>query len=284
MFIPERLRLTCEGTPERMAWLERLPSIVDDLVARWLLTKVVPVDHDGYCSWVAHVTRRDGTLAVLKLGMRHFEAEHEIDALELMNGDPTVMLLEADRALDAMLLEPCDPNGYLRDLESEESCGEILAGLLKRFWREPREPHPFRQLSEMTAVWARETLDAEERWPDAGLVREGLRLFEELPRTASRQVLLHTDLHAKNVLRATREPWLVIDPKPFVGDPAYDATQHLVNVLRTTPASDAMDAISRYADLLGVEPDRARLWVFARCAAEADRIQDSIELARALAP
>ena len=24
-------------------------------------------------------------------------------------------------------------------------------------------------------------------------------------------------------------PWLVIDPKPFVGDPAYDATQHLFN-------------------------------------------------------
>ena len=38
-----------------------------------------------------------------------------------------------------------------------------------------------------------------------------------------------TDLHAGNVVRAEREPWLVIDPKPFVGDPAYDATQHLLN-------------------------------------------------------
>jgi len=77
-----------------------------------------------------------------------------------------------------------------------------------------------------------------ERWSDAGLVREGLRLFKELPRTAPTEVLLSTDLHAGNVLRAEREPWLVIDPKPFVGDPAYDATQHLFNCdarLRSDP-------------------------------------------------
>ena len=29
---------------------------------------------------------------------------------------------------------------------------------------------------------------------------------------------------AGNILRAQREPWLAIDPKPFVGDPPDDAT------------------------------------------------------------
>src|SRR5215475_7700941 len=29
------------------------------------------------------------------------------------------------------------------------------------------------------------------------------------------QVLVHQDLHGDNVLAAEREPWLVIDPKPF---------------------------------------------------------------------
>jgi streptomycin 6-kinase len=62
-------------------------------------------------------------------------------------------------------------------------------------------------------------------------------------------MLLATDLHAGNVLRAEREPWLVIDPKPFVGDPAYDATQHLFNCgarLRADPEG----TISRFADCL----------------------------------
>jgi len=41
-------------------------------------------------------------------------------------------------------------------------------------------------------------------WADAGLMNEGLRLFEELPRSASSRVLLATDLHAGNVLAAER--------------------------------------------------------------------------------
>src|SRR5262249_62038449 len=88
----------------------------------------------------------------------------------------------------------------------------------------------------------------------------------ELPRSTTKQVLLATDLHAGNVLRAEREPWLVIDPKPFVGDPAYDATQHLFNC-RARLRSDPDRTIRRLADLLGVDYDRVRLWTFARAAA-----------------
>ena len=91
----------------------------------------------------------------------------------------------------------------------------VIAGLLRRLWRVPTAPHPFRPLALMTAYWADETLADAARWPDVGLVQAGLRLFEELPRTAPIDVLLATDLHAGNVLRAQREPWLVIDPKPF---------------------------------------------------------------------
>lgn len=128
----------------------------------------------------------------------------------------------------------------------------VIAGLLRRLWQSPSVPHPFRPLSKMTACWSGETLADVERWRDAGLVREGLRLFEELPRTTSIEVLLATDLHAGNVLRSQREPWLVIGPKPFVGDPAYDATQHLFNCdprLRSDPGG----TISRIADLLCVD-------------------------------
>ncbi|KJS51935.1 kinase, partial [Streptomyces rubellomurinus subsp. indigoferus] len=35
--------------------------------------------------------------------------------------------------------------------------------------------------------------------------------------------LVHGDLHARNILRSDREPWLAVDPKGYVGDPAYDA-------------------------------------------------------------
>src|SRR5262249_20716262 len=148
------------------------------------------------------------------------------------------------------------------------------------------EPQGFRPLSDLTAHWAAETLTQGERWPDAGLVREGLRLFRELPESVAHRVLLATDLHAGNVLRAEREPWLVIDPKPFVGDPAYDATQHLLNSLGRLRA-DADRTIRGLGDLLGVDHERVRAWTFARLAAEprdAWGDDERIALARTIAP
>src|SRR5262249_41888373 len=143
----------------------------------------------------------------------------------------------------------------------------VIAGLLRRLWRTPPRPHPFRPLSVLLDYSIQETLADEALWPDAGLVREGLRLFSELPRTATQEVLLATDLHADNVLRAEREHWLVIDPKPFIGDPAYDVTQHLFNC-EARLIADPLGTIERVAELAEVDAERVRLWTFARAAAE----------------
>jgi len=196
-----------------------------------------------------------------------------------------VRLLEADDDLGAMLLERCQPGTPLRSLPEPEQ-DPVISGLLRRLWRAPSPPHPFRPLSAMLKCWSDETQAQADQWPDAGLVREGLRLFEELPRTAPVEVLLATDLHAGNVLRAEREPWLAIDPKPFLGDPAYDSTQHLLNCdarLRRDPHG----TIRRMSDLLGLDPERIRLWTFARAAAESGshwNNQGLIAIARATAP
>jgi streptomycin 6-kinase len=236
---------------------EPRPGVIRELEDRWSLSLGDPFEHDDVsCSWVAPAMRADGTRAVLKLGVPHMEAEHEIQALHVCNGDPTVHLLEADASLNAMLLERCEPGTALRERPEMEQ-DVVIAGLLRRFWRRPAAPHPFRPLSVMAASWAAETMADSPRWPDAGLVREGLRLFEELSRPSAGDVLLATDLHAGNVLRAQREPWLVIDPKPFVGDRAYDATQHLRNCkARMLTAPEA--TIRRLADLLEVDAGRWR--------------------------
>jgi streptomycin 6-kinase len=198
-----------------MIWLDALPDAIERLQARWSLTIGAPFDSvEVSCAWVAPVSLADGGSAVLKLGMPHMEGEREIDGLRFWNGDPTVRLLDADAELNAMLLERCEPGTPLRSLPEPEQ-DVVVAGLLRRLWRPVPSPHPFLPLAEMTAAWTRETLEVVDSWADAGLVEEGLRLFEELPRSAPSEVLLATDLHAGNILRAERESWLVIDPKPF---------------------------------------------------------------------
>jgi streptomycin 6-kinase len=284
--IPCGLAASCKKTPLRAAWLERLPDVLQNLEHRWSLSLDTPFD-DGEvsCSYVAAVALADGTSAVLKIGMPHMEGEHEIHGLRFWDGDPTVRLLMADDDLGAMLLERCEPGTVLRTLPEREQ-DVVISSLLRRLWRSPSAQHPFRPLSALTEYWSEETLAHIEHWPDTGLVREGLRLFKELPRTESTEFVLATDLHAGNILRAERQPWLVIDPKPFVGDPAYDATQHLFNC----PArlqSDPDGMIRSFADLLGVNHERVRLWTFARAAAEPRddwSNSDLVALARAIAP
>jgi streptomycin 6-kinase len=280
--IPDRLASICRGDPERAAWFERLPKTITELGARWSLSIGSPYE-DASCAWVAPAVREDGTRVVLKLGMPHMEGRDEIGGLQFWAGDPTVRVLDFDSDLNALIVERCEPGTSLQELAETEQ-DVVLAGLFHRLWRSPPAHHAFRHLSLMIAAWMEETAAAKAKWSDENLVRAGLRVFETLKNTSADNVLLATDLHAGNVLRAQREPWLVIDPKPFVGDRAYDATQHIFNCrARVLAAPHA--TIQRIADLLDVDSERVRLWTFARSAAEPRDAwtDDSHAIARALA-
>jgi streptomycin 6-kinase len=252
---------------------------------RWDLSLGAPFDHEYVsCAWVAPATQRDGTRTVFKIGMPHMEGEQEIDGLRFWNGEGCVHLLEWDVALNAMLLERCEPGTPLFTIPEEDQ-DVIIATMLKRLWRTP-PPNKFRPLSTLVDYWRQETLMAAPHWPDPGLVSVGLEAMQQLAATANTEVVLVTDLHAGNVLRAQREPWLMIDPKPFVGDAAYDATQHLLNC-ESRLQSDPFAMVLRIANLLSLDPERIRIWLFARAAAEPRidwRGSWKLRLARELAP
>ena len=276
----------CSRTVEGRHWIASLPEILDELEARWSLRLGVPFEGDEVsCSWVAPVSLQDGRGAVLKIGMPHMEAADEIAGLRFWKGDGTVQLLEADSSVNAILLERCEPGHHLRGLEETEQ-DVIIASLLKRLWRKPAGEHRFRSLTQMLSYWSEEVRAHPEWWPDGVLVEAGLQLFEVLPQTWDAEFLLHTDLHAGNVLRAHREPWLVIDAKPFFGDPAYDGTQHLLNC-KERLLSDTRQTVTRFAGLLGVPSERLQAWTFARAAVEAGRRtaeqHEWLQLARVLA-
>jgi streptomycin 6-kinase len=92
-----------------------------------------------------------------------------------------------------------------------------------------------------------------------------------------------TDLHAGNVLAAGREPWLAIDPKPYVGDPTYDPLQHMLNCSERLQA-DPHGLVRRMADLLDLDADRLVRWTFARCVIESPDDPALAAVARSLAP
>ena len=275
--IPARLAHSCRDNADARFWLARLPFAIEEFSERWSLTLEPPIDSEEVsCSWVARATRRDGFRAVLKAAMPHMEGRDEIAALLLWDGNGSVRVLEHDREMNVMLIEACDPGAPLRTLPEEEQ-DVIIAKSLVRLWRLAPPTSDFRGLDELIAYWSAATLRSVESWTDDALVRQGLIMFRELAESTRARVVLATDLHAGNVLSAERAPWLVIDPKPFVGDPAFDATQHLLNC-RKRLRLDPVGLIHRMADMLGVDRERVRRWTFARLAAEPRQDWSDIEM------
>ncbi len=271
----------------REKWLAGLPGRISRLEHRFGITAGEPFQPGGQTAWVAPAVDGSGASRVLKILWRHYEAAHEADALREWAGGGAVELFGVEESEDtiALLLERCEPGTTLKS-EPEATQDVVISGLLRRLWIQPSVENRFRPLAEMCDRWAaatEEKMAVRGATVDAGIAREGLELFRELPRSATTSVLLATDLHAENVLAARREPWLAIDPKPYVGDPAYDVIQHMLNCeerLATAPR----DLAWRMADLAGLDRGRVVSWLFARCVQESPDWPMSAEIAHALSP
>ena len=290
--VPQYLAQTARRDHDVRAWITGLPQLVAGLADRWSLRVGEPFQPGGQCSWTAPVTGPAGAGLVLKVGFRFPGGEERDEAagLRIWDGNGAVRLhggTETGSAY-ALLIERCRPGTPLGQALPEPEQDRVVAGLLRRLWAQPHAAYPFRPLAQMCAAWAGEfereyaaTSPADRI--DPGLARAGIALFRELPQTAGSRVLLCTDLHGENVLAAQRAPWLVIDPKPYVGDPAYDVLQHMLNC-EDRLAADPAALAARMAGLAGLDGGRVRQWLFARS------VQESIgwplirEVATRLAP
>lgn len=268
-------------------WLVTVPETVRVLEERWSLEVGEPYQPGGQMAWVAPALGKAGEQLVLKVGWAHPEAAHEGAGLREWDGNGAVRLFASEEfdETSALLLERCIPGVSLTSMPGHEQ-DVVIAGLLRRLWRAPMSTTTFRPLQVMCDAWADEF---EHKVPapgvrlDPGLARDGIALFRNLPASADQHVLLCTDLHAGNVLAAEREPWLVIDPKPYVGDPVYDLLQHMLNN-EDRLLAEPTHFSRRMADLAGVDADRLLLWLFARCVQESSDRPSLAEVARQVAP
>jgi streptomycin 6-kinase len=241
------------------AWLEHVPELVAECAGEWELELGEPYEAGA----AGHAVRAElpgGTPAVLKLIYPHREAEHEADALELLGGDGAVRLLARDDARSAMLLERCEPGTPLAQSGGETAL-DVLVGLLPKHWVTAGEP--FHTLEDEASWWIG---SLPEEWEQSGraierrLVDAAVDVLRSLSESQGEQVLLNQDLHGDNVLAAEREPWLVIDPKPLVGERELSVAPIVRSFELGHSKRDALYRLDRLTSELGLDRERARGW------------------------
>jgi len=270
-FLPEgfvRNTIALRGA-EGAEWLDRLPAILAFCEERWALSVGPPFPELSH-NYAAPALQADGTPVVLKLSLpnAHFRAEAE--ALRLFSGRGAARLLELEVDRGAMLLERLLPGVPLISVRNDEEATSAAAGVLRQLWRPVPPDHPFPTVSE----WARSTERLRSNFGGgtgplpSPLVERAEALFAELIPSQSELVVLHGDLHHFNVLAAQREPWLAIDPKGVVGEPAYDTGAFLHNPTELLNTSHPGRVLERRIDLLTEELDldrwRVRGWAIAQ--------------------
>jgi len=196
---------------------------------------------------------------VLKLNApSHFEADHEGEALASWAGRGAARLVARDDARRALLIERCRPATCLWDTAANER--DVVAELLPRLWREPEAPHPFRSLAGEAERWLEEVPRCYRLAGqpfERSLLDIAVDVFGSVDRGAA--ALVNQDLHGGNIPRAEREPWLVIDPKPLVGERELDG----VGLLRNAALGGGRASVRRWLDVLqevGLDRERLRAW------------------------
>jgi streptomycin 6-kinase len=261
--IPEQLvRIHGESAPD---WLNGLPADLERYVGEWQLT-VSGTPLSGNASLIVPVVRRDGTEAMLKLQNVNDESESEALALRTWHHDDVVAVLEDDPATSTLLLERLEPRS-LADHPDPIEATRILAELLNHL-SAVAAPPGVRRLEDIAAQMIEDADRLLPRFTDQRSVRRFVdRLREVQPDSGDR--LLHWDLHYLNVLAAKRQPWLVIDPKPLAGDPAFELFPVLWNRWEDLVATgDVARAIRDRFDLMlevtGIERERGLAWTAGR--------------------
>jgi streptomycin 6-kinase len=248
-------------TSDESAWLDVAPWGISPRVAERLRATAEEVAREwgvsigerliaGRFSYVAFA----GDDAVLKVvPVEDDGADHEADTLALLNGDGAVRLLRHDRARRAILIERARPGYDASALPDDEAIGVAIAAA-KRFWRPAVRDRPFRFIGDYVPGWL-------DNAGDHYLVRQAKEIYATMQPSDS--TLVHGDFHHHNLLRHG-DAWVVIDPKPMVGDPEFDVPTFLWNPIGHLPTGESVERwIGAFADA-GLDANLIRKWAIVR--------------------
>ncbi len=245
-------------------WCDDLPVLVARLAKQWGLTVVDA--KPGNTGRTLICDGDDGHKKVLKLTPDHTIAETEAAALRAWDGCPRVVqVLGTELGEGAILLEGIEPGTQLSERGADvpwPEVGDMLTQL--HAVAPPSDFSPLEDRVEFMYGLAEQRLrgSAAETTLPVETLRRARRRALDLATSGGGVAIVHGDLHPGNVLDGGPERGIVaIDPRPSVGDPAFDLADWVT--LPLTAGGSLQDGIDALAPHLRFDADRVRAWCVA---------------------
>ncbi len=250
-------------------WLSDLPRIVGDIAENWSLQVERHFPNLSY-NFVAPCVCADGTKAVLKIGFCAEKSEifDEARLLNNFDGKGAVKLLKFDENRCALLLERLIPGKNLLEICSPNDnarATRIAIDAMRKFWQTSPANHDYPMLEN----WFDGLSRTENTIFPQQFARKARTCFEELNSSSEQKFVLHGDLHHENILSATREPFLIIDPKGIIGDIGYETSVFLNNQAHWIWSQPNLEerlntCVRQFSEAFEIPTQNLRKWAFAQ--------------------
>lgn len=245
-------------------WLDNIPKLIKVFEEKWSIKVDKPFELSY--NYTAPARRQNGEEVVLKIGFpEDKEFKSEIEALKIFNGEGSVKLLESDLESCVILLERVKPGENIESLE-DDIATKVIASIIKKIHKGVPENNNLLLLSDWYKGFEKYIKEYGSKGPlPFYLINKAQKTFKELIESQGELKVLHGDLHHGNILLATREPYLTIDPKGVIGESEYEVSAMMRNpYLKIIDEKVLERRIDILSDELGFDKKRITSWGFAQ--------------------
>ena len=256
---------------EGKQWLDSLPEITAKIANEHSLSGLTPVNNMTF-NYVASGYQNDKPI-ILKIGMNSKALTKESSCLKAFAKHAVAKVIADDTNM--IIMQRAVPGSTLKDHfpDNDIDATKILCASIKELHKASiPESHNFYHLSELF-----KTLDQKLDIPDE-ILTKAKHLRDDLLKSTTKEVLLHGDLHHDNILKNGDRPvdrsfgasgWLVIDPKGFIGDPAFEPAAYLCNPIpellqENQPREIIENRINICSAELDIDSRRIADWLYAK--------------------
>jgi streptomycin 6-kinase len=244
-------------------WLDQLPLMIERIASKYHLSELTPLENLSY-NYVIKGLQNDKPI-ILKLSLDINGLKREINALRAFQGYGAVSVLEEEDGM--LILERVLPGHSLKSsfLGQDDEAVKIVCDIIKRLHQAP-----IAGVETVLPVLNRHCEEDINRAKQSSeftyYLDKALKLEAELLKSSGPSVLLHGDLHHDNIIR-NGDSWVVIDPKGYIGDSAYEVAAFIRNpipdLLRHKNATEIItNRIRLFAQYLDLSEERIVSWCY----------------------